>query len=69
MKKQHGFTVVELVTVIGLVVTLAMAAGWIANLIKLVNCDFEAPYKCEVVHLAGLIPPVGMIVGWMDVGK
>ena len=69
MKHQRGYTIVELIGILWLVVIVIVAAGWIANLIKLVDCDFEAPYKCEVVHLAGLIPPVGMIVGWMDVGK
>jgi uncharacterized membrane protein YheB (UPF0754 family) len=43
--------------------------GWIQNLIKLTECDFEAPYKAEVIHTAGLIPPIGAITGWLDLGK
>lgn len=51
------------------VVISVVSVGWVKNVIKLANCDFEAPYKAEVVHLVGLIPPVGMITGWLDVGK
>lgn len=40
--------------------------GWIQNIIKLSNCDFEAPYKCEVIHAIGIIPPVGIFTGYMD---
>jgi prepilin-type N-terminal cleavage/methylation domain-containing protein len=69
MKKQRGFTIVELMIVIGLVLFVVMAIGWIKNLVKLTNCDFETPLKCEVIHGAGLIPPIGMVTGWLDVGK
>ena len=54
---------------IGLVIALVVGVGWVKNIIKLADCDFEAPYKAEVVHAVGLIPPVGMITGWLDVGK
>jgi len=55
--------------ILPLVLLLVVAAGWVKNVIKLSNCDFEPPYKCEVVHAIGIIPPVGMITGWMDFGK
>ena len=54
---------------IGLVIALVVGVGWVKNIIKLADCDFEAPCKAEVVHAVGLIPPVGMITGWLDVGK
>ena len=65
MNKQRGFTIIEIVVVIFL---LLVAVGWVKNIIKLSNCDFEAPYKAEVIHGIGIIPPVGMITGWLDVG-
>ena len=37
--------------------------------IILTECDFEAPYKAEVIHAVGIISPVGAITGWMDFGK
>ena len=46
-----------------------VAVGWVKNVIKLADCDFSAPYRCEVIHGIGLIPPVGMVTGWLDVGR
>jgi len=58
-------------TVLGVyvVIILVVGTGWVKNLIKLSDCDFEAPYKAEIVHGIGIIPPVGMITGWLDLGK
>lgn len=66
MNRQIGYGIVGFVVVVFL--TLA-ATGWVKNLIKLSNCDFEAPYKAEVIYAVGLIPPVGMVTGWLDLGK
>lgn len=43
--------------------------GYIKNVIKLSECDFEHPYKAEVIHIVGLIPPVGAITGWLNIGN
>ena len=51
------------------VIVVVAGTGWVKNLVKLSNCDFKTPYKAEVIHAAGLIPPVGMVTGWLDVGK
>jgi len=48
-------------------VLVIVFTGWTMNLIKLIDCDFEAPYKAEAIHTIGLIPPIGMITGWMDI--
>ncbi len=48
---------------------IIMCTGWVKNVIKLSNCDFEAPYKAEIVHGVGLVPYVGMVTGWLEVGK
>ena len=58
----------KLFAIIGVFVII-VGVGWVKNLIKLTECDFEAPYKAEVIHAVGIIPPVGMITGWLDVGK
>ncbi len=57
------------ILIIQLVVVVVVGTGWIKNIIKLSDCDFKAPYKAEVIHAVGIIPPVGMITGWIDVGK
>jgi len=66
MKNQKGFTLTEII----IFIVLALAfTGWVKNIIKLSDCDFEAPYKAEVIHVLGILPPVGMITGWLDMGK
>lgn len=52
-----------------LAILLLLGVGFIKNIIKLIHCDFEAPYKCEIIHIIGLAPPVGAITGWVNVGK
>ena len=37
---------------------------YLGNTYKLINCDFEAPYKCEGVHATGLIGPLAAITVW-----
>jgi hypothetical protein len=39
-------------------------AAWIANLVQLINCDFNAPYRQEAIHAIGLLPGVSMITCW-----
>ena len=56
-------------TLMAVILILAAAVGWVKNLIKLSECDFEEPYKAEVVHAVGLVPVVGMVTGYLDVGK
>ena len=38
--------------------------AWGVNLVKLLKCDFEAPYKDEIIHAIGLIPGASMITCW-----
>lgn len=64
MKKQLGYSLVEAFV---LILILLVATGWCMNLYKLVKTDFEAPYKAEAIRLVGLVPPVGAIVGWIDI--
>jgi hypothetical protein len=37
---------------------------WIVNVVKLVNCDFEGPWKDEIIHAIGLIGPAAGITAW-----
>jgi hypothetical protein len=52
-----------------LLMCLIGTIGWCKNIYKLTQCDFEAPYKAEVIHTVGIIPVVGWITGWLDLGK
>ena len=53
---------------VAMIIILALAAiPWIWNAVKLTNCDFDAPYRCEVVHGIGLtVPPSSIITVWFD---
>jgi hypothetical protein len=53
--------------VIGFFVLLGLA-GWGANIGKLVDCDFKAPYKAEIIRVLGvIIPPGGAVIGFMEI--
>jgi len=40
-------------------------APWVVNAVKLVDCDFESPYKCEAIHAIGVfIPPASYVTVW-----
>ena len=42
--------------------------GYIANIIKLCKCDFDLPFKAEVIRALGVVvPPVGMITGYITI--
>jgi len=55
--------------IVAFIIIAIVGTGWVKNIIKLSNCDFKAPYKAEIIHGVGIIPPVGMITGWLNVGK
>lgn len=49
---------------------MMMAIGWILNIVKLTKCDFEPSYKAEIIRIIGIpVSPVGMIAGYMDIGR
>ena len=51
-------------------IVVAVLPGWSMNIYKLATeCDFVAPYKCEAIRAIGLVPPIGAVVGWIDLGK
>lgn len=43
--------------------------SWGVNLSKLTDCDFVAPYKCEVVHALGIVPMFAPVTAWFDSDK
>jgi hypothetical protein len=40
---------------------------WVWNFVTLVNLDFEAPYKAEIVHGVGLVPVVSCVTVFLDI--
>lgn len=59
------FKFVKLAGLAWIVIVFVLATGWCTNAYKLIQLDFEAPYKTEVVRsLALVIFPIGGVVGW-----
>lgn len=53
-----------------IVYILLALVSWVINLSQLINCDFEAPYKCEVIHAVGVfIPPTQVITVFFTADK
>ena len=55
--------------IVGLALVVIIGTGWVKNIVKLTDCDFESPYKTEVIRVIGILPPVGAVVGWMTIGE
>jgi len=63
MTKQNGFTVVELVIA---VVMLVGMAGWIWNIVKLAGSDFAQITGMLVLRGLGVVmPPLGAVMGFL----
>ena len=64
MKKVIAFIIVVMVCV----ALVASVYGWIANVVYFFECDFEAPYKAEIVRAIGIpIGPVGSVMGFIHI--
>lgn len=68
MNKKKGNAGIIILIYVAIIVFVV--GGWIGNLVKLCKCDFQAPYKTEIIRVVGLlVPPVGMVTGWMSIGE
>ncbi len=61
MKNTKKYTNIVILNIVFWLFTLIC---WVVNLIKLLNCDFEGPWKEEAIHLIGLIGPASLITCW-----
>lgn len=68
MSKSNVPTLAELVFSLFVIsVTVTVISCWLWNVTKLVRCDFEPNYKCEILHTAGLVvPPASIVTVWFD---
>ena len=56
-----GFLIYWLVILIGCV-------GWCMNVYKFCKCDFDAPYKAEIIRGVGIaVAPMGAITGYINI--
>lgn len=41
--------------------------GWINNIVKLANADWEKPYGMEVIRIVGIpTAPLGVVLGYIN---
>jgi len=60
MKGKTGFTLMGSLMVVAITI-----APYIWNGVKLASCDFEADWRCEVIHSIGVVvPPAALITVW-----
>lgn len=63
MKKQLGFTIVDLLIVLQVLVG---GGGWIANIVKLVGSNFDPLTGMVVARAIGIfVAPLGAVLGFM----
>lgn len=46
---------------------LLLFLGYVLNIVKFVKCDFEAPYKAELIRGIGMVIPYGGIIGYFHI--
>ena len=55
---------------IKLVFTVLFLVGWVMNIVKFTQCDFEPVNKTEIVRgVCIFVAPVGAVIGYMDIGE
>jgi hypothetical protein len=65
MKKQSGFTAVELIYCAYGLALLAGGIGWVWNIVKIVGSDFGQITGLLIIRIIGVfLPPLGAIVGY-----
>ena len=62
--RTHSKVPATSLAIISFTVVAVFAGLYIANIVKFSRCDFEAPFKCEVLHGAGLLPPLAPFTVW-----
>ena len=56
---------IDFASIIGLVIYGYGIITYIINLVQLFNCDFDAPYKDELIKgIGALFPPLNCITVW-----
>lgn len=50
-----------------IIVLILALTPYVNNAYDLSQCDFESPYRCEVIHGVGVaLPPTSLVTMWFD---
>lgn len=67
MKGNWGMDMKASITIFIVLVWILSVIGWVMNIYKFTQCDFNGLGSCEGIRAVGIIAaPLGSIVGWMD---
>jgi hypothetical protein len=67
LKGDKGYTLVEMFFLVWLVIGVAAVVGEVKCAIKAINCDWQAPYRAEVIYTGAFCTGLGCFVGYMDI--
>lgn len=59
----------KLEKIIPSLILITFILGYILGIVKFVRCDFDAPYKAEVLYGIGIVTGYNVILGWINLGK
>lgn len=63
MNKQKGYTAIQFIIVL---VALAGVAGWVMNIVDIVQSDFSPLTTLLVLRFIGVfVPPLGAVLGYV----
>ena len=66
LKLGEGFGILAFLFIICF--SLCAIFGWVMNIYKFAQCDFETPLKAEIVRGIGIpLAPMGAVVGWFHI--
>ena len=66
-KHKQGNIMIKLLIIPVLLVVLL--GGQVRGIYKLTQCDFQAPYKAEIIYTIGIPTQLNIVLGWMNFGK
>lgn len=65
--EKGGYSLTELLTVLfAITIFITITSTWLVNAYKFVKCDFQSPYKGEIVHAVGIFTPLCVITAWIN---
>lgn len=65
MKKQKGFTVVEMLVTFAVILGIVALIGWVMNIMHVVHANFDHITGLLLVQVIGIfVPPIGAVAGW-----
>ena len=65
----HKLKIMKKIFIVWALLTALGACGYVKGIIKFAGCDFEKPFKVEIVHGLGIVCGTGVITGWMNFGN